>query len=68
MTSSTTTYSGAALPSIFGKKTAAVQSGLSFREWLSVFSSALAMANTLPTSGHVGAKQVARVRAMAEEL
>jgi len=68
MTSSMMTYSGAAIPSFFGKKTAAAQPGLSLREWLGVFGSALAMANAVPSTGRVSAKQIERVRAMAEAI
>ena len=41
---------------------------LSLREWLDVFGSALAMASTVPTTGRANAKQLARVRALAESL
>jgi hypothetical protein len=68
MTSSTMNNSNATIASFFGEKTAAVQPSLSLREWLGVFKSALAMADTVPSNGHVGARQVERVRAMAAAL
>jgi hypothetical protein len=68
MASSMMTYSGAVIPSFFGKKTAAAQQSLSLREWLDVFGSALAMATAMPSIGRVSAKQVERVRAMAETI
>ena len=68
MTSPIMTYSDAAVPSFFDKKTAAGHSGLSLQAYLGVFRSALAMASAVPTTGRVSAKQVERVRAMAEKL
>jgi hypothetical protein len=68
MTSSTMSNSGAVISPFFGEKAVSVQPSLSLREWLGVFKSALAMANTVPSNGHVGAKQVERVRAMAAAL
>ena len=59
--------SSVSVPSVSGTK-AAAKAGLSLREWLGVFGSALAMANAVPSTGRVSAKQIASVRAMAESL
>lgn len=67
MTSSTMTYSGAAIPSFFANKTVS-RASLSLRDWLSVAASALAMADSVPTTGRVSGKQVAKVRALAETI
>lgn len=67
MTSSTMTYSGAAIPSFFAKKTASRPS-LSLRDWLSVAAGALAMADSVPSTGRISGKQVAKVRALAETI
>jgi hypothetical protein len=61
------TYSGTAIPSFFGKKSAA-QPGLSLRDWINVFAGALAMAGAVPSTGRPSAKQVEQVRAMAETM
>jgi len=61
------TFSSLAVPSFSGAK-AAAKPGLSLRDWLGVFSSAMAMANAVPASGCVNAKQMARVRAMADAI
>jgi hypothetical protein len=68
MTSSMMTFSVNAAPSMFGKKTGAAQPVVSLRDWFNVFRIALAMASALPTTGRVGANEVARVRVMADLL
>jgi hypothetical protein len=68
MTTSTMTYSGKAASPMFGKKAKALQPVVSLRDWLDVYRGALAMASVLPSTGRVGAKEVERVRAMAELL
>lgn len=67
MSSSTMTYSGAAIPSFFAKK-AASRPSLSLRDWLSVAAGALAMADSVPSTGRISSKQVAKVRALAETI
>lgn len=67
MTSSMMTYSGAAIPSFFAKKTAA-RSSLSLRDWLSVAANALAMSDSVSSTGRISGKQVAKVRALAESI
>ena len=59
--------SSVSVPSFSGTK-AASKPGLSLREWLGAFSSALAMANAVPENGRVSARQMSRVRAMARAL
>lgn len=67
MSTAVLTSSSVSFPSYSGKK-AAAKPGLSLREWLGAFSSALAMANAVPENGRVSAKQMGRVRAMAEAI
>ena len=61
------TSSRLAVPSFFVTKVAG-KPGVSLRTLLDVFGSALAMASVVPSTGRVNAKQLARVRAMAESL
>ncbi|MDB5757539.1 MAG: hypothetical protein JWM30_828 [Burkholderia sp.] len=68
MTSSTMTYAGNATPSAFRTRTGTVQPVVSLRDWFDVLRQALAMANALPTTGRVSAKDVARIRVMADLL
>jgi hypothetical protein len=67
MSTAVLTSSSVSVPSFSGTK-AAAKPGLSLREWLGAFTSALAMASTVSESGRVSAKQMARVRAMAESI
>jgi hypothetical protein len=67
MSTAMMTSSTVSVPSFSGTK-AAAKPGLSLRDWLGVFGSALAMANAVPDNGRVSAKQMARVRKMAESL
>lgn len=67
MSTATMTSSSASVLSFSGAKTAA-KPGLSLREWLGVLGSALAMANAVPATGRVSAKQMARVRSIAESI
>lgn len=67
MNTAVMTSSSVSVPSFSGTK-AAVKPGLSLREWLGVLGRALAMANAVPSIGRVSAKQMARVRAMAEAI
>jgi hypothetical protein len=64
MTSSMMTYSGAAIPSFFGRKGAS-RTGLSLRDWLSIAAGALAMASSVPATGRISSKQVDRLRTVA---
>lgn len=59
--------SSVSVPS-FSTTKAAAKPGLSVRDWLGVFGSALAMANAVPDTGRVSNKQMARVRAMADAI
>lgn len=59
--------SSVSIPS-FSTTKAAAKPGLSVRDWLGVFSSALAMANAVSDTGRVSGKQMARVRAMADAI
>lgn len=67
MSTAVMTSSNASVPSFSGTKTAPT-AGLSLREWLGALSSALAMANAVPQTGRVSAKQMGRVRAIAEAI
>jgi hypothetical protein len=67
MNAAVMTSSSASVPLFSGTK-AASQTGLSVREWIGAFSSALAMANAVPETGRVSAKQTARVCAIAEAI
>ena len=67
MNTAVMTSSSVSIPSFSGTKVAA-KPGLSLREWLGALGSALAMASAVPFTGHVSAKQMARVRAMAESI
>jgi hypothetical protein len=67
MSTAVLTSSSVSVPSFSGTK-AAAKPGLSMREWLGVLGSALAMASAVPSTGRVSAKQMARVRAMAESI
>jgi hypothetical protein len=67
MSTAVMTSSSVSVPSFSGTK-AAAKPGLSFHEWLGVLGSALAMASAVPITGCVNAKQMARVRAMAESI
>ena len=67
MSTAVLTSSSVSVPSFSGTK-AAAKPGLSLREWLGVLSSALAMASAVPSTGRVSAKQMARVRAMADVI
>lgn len=67
MSTEVMTSSSVSVPS-FSCTKAEVKPGLSLREWFGVFSCALAMANAVPEIGCVSAKQMGRVRAMAEAI
>lgn len=67
MSTAVMTSSSVSVPSFSGSK-AAAKPGLSLREWLSIFGSALAMASAVPATGRISAKQMGRVRAMAEAI
>jgi hypothetical protein len=67
MSSAVLTSSSISVPSFSGTK-AAAKPGLSLRAWLDVLGNALAMAIVVPATGRVSAKQMARVRAMAETI
>lgn len=41
---------------------------MSIRDWFAVLSDALAMASAIPDSGRISARQVAKVRAIAESI
>jgi hypothetical protein len=61
------TSSSVSVPSFSGTK-AAAKPGLSLRDWLGAIGNALAMASAVPATGRVSAKQMARVRVMAESI
>ncbi|MBV0882161.1 hypothetical protein KTQ42_23070 [Noviherbaspirillum sp. L7-7A] len=65
MSTAVLTSSSVSVPSFSGTK-AAAKLGLSLRDWLGVIGNALAMAKAVPATGRVSAKQMARVRVMAE--
>lgn len=67
MNTAVMTSSNATVPSSSGTA-AASKPVSSVRDWLGLFSSALAMANAVPDSGRVSAKQMSRVRAIAEAI
>ena len=67
MNTAVMTSSNASVSSFSGTKDAS-KSGLSVREWLGIFSSALAMAHTVPQTGRASAKQMDRVRAIAAAI
>ena len=67
MSTAVLTSSSVSVPSFSGTKTAA-KPGLSLREWLGVLGSALAMASAVPSTGCVSAKQMARVRVLADVI
>lgn len=67
MSTAVMTSSSISGPSFAGTK-AAAKPGLSLLDWFGVFGSALAMANAVPETGRVSAKQMSRVRAMAEAI
>jgi hypothetical protein len=67
MSTAVMTSSSFSVPLFSGTK-AAAKPGLSLREWLSALSGALAMANSVSETGRISAKQVSRVRAMAEAI
>jgi len=66
MSTAVMTSSSVSVPSFSGAK--AAKPGLSLRDWLGALSSALAMANAVPETGCVSAKQLSRVRALAEAV
>lgn len=59
--------SSVSIPSFSGT-TAAPKPGLSLRERLDAFSSALAMANAVSENGRVSAQQMGRLRMMAKAI
>lgn len=67
MTTAATNYSANFAPSAPARKTADA-TRLSLGGWLAVLSSALEMAAVVPNSGRVSARQLARVRAIAESI
>jgi len=67
MSTAVMTSSSISIPSFSGTK-AAAKPGLSVREWFGALSSALAMASAVPETGRISARQMGRVRAMAEAL
>ena len=67
MSTAVMTSSSVSIPSSSGTK-AAAKPGLSLREWIGALSSALAMASAVPETGRISAKQMGRVRAMAEAI
>lgn len=67
MNTAVMTSSNASVPSFSGTQ-AASKSSLSVRGWIGVFRSALAMANAVPETGRISAKQMGRVRALAEAM
>lgn len=67
MSTAVMTSSSASVPS-FSDTKAATQPGLSLREWIGACRNALAMANAVPETGRVSAKQMGRVRAIVEGI
>lgn len=67
MNTAVMTSSNATVSSSSGTK-AASKSGLSLRTWLGIFSSSLAMTDAVAGAGRVSAKQMGRVRAIAEAI
>ncbi|MBV0882097.1 hypothetical protein KTQ42_22735 [Noviherbaspirillum sp. L7-7A] len=67
MTTAVMTFSNVAVPSFTATK-AAAKPGLTLREWLGALSSALAMASAVSATGQVSARQMDRVRLMAESI
>jgi hypothetical protein len=67
MTTAVMNSSSVSVPS-FSNTKAVAKAGLSLHDWLGVFGSAMAMANAVPATGRVNAKQMARVRAMADAI
>jgi hypothetical protein len=68
MTTATANYSANFVNTAPVRKAAQRAPRLSLAGWLAVMSSALDMAAVVPNSGRVSAKQLAKVRAIAESI
>jgi len=68
MTTATIAHSGAAAVKAPARKTAKARSAFSLRDFFDVFSQSLMMARALPDTGRVSAKDVEKLRSMAESL
>ena len=68
MTTATLARSGAATVTAPARKIAKKESAFSMRDLFDVLSQSLMMARSLPDTGRVSAKDVDKVRAMAESL
>lgn len=68
MTTSAPTYSGNFSTNAPARKLAQRPARFSLGSWFAVMSNALDMANAIPDNGRVSAKQLAKVRAIAESI
>ena len=68
MTTSAPIYSGTYSASAPARKLAQPSARFSLGGWFAVMSSALDMANAIPDNGRISAKQLAKVRAIAESI
>jgi hypothetical protein len=68
MTTATMNFSHAGTVATASRNVAKNQSRLSLAELFNVVSSTLAMARAVPKTGHVSAKQVAQMRALASAI
>ena len=68
MTTAAHAYTSRFINSAPAGQQAASAPRMSIRDWFAVLSDALAMASAIPDSGRINARQVAKVRAIAESI